>query len=156
LGRSSLYTTKETSVATGKNYSNIAFIAKDFDGNPQGAIKRSFRADGFKGNHAYSNMRDYCFRYDGDGENSRLFVFEAPIDMLSFITILEQKDAIEKNSNQTSQTGMETVQDANSWKISWKKDNYLALGGLNSSPLINYVKQSQEQAPTSLWPYNKR
>ena len=145
----SMYATMEASKTSGANYSNVAFIAKDFDGNPQGALKRSFSDNGFKGNHSKSNMRDYCFRYDGDGENSRLFVFEAPIDMLSFITIMEQKEASEKRSSEPGHHSEFSEHDASSWK----KDSYLALGGLSPSSLLNYVTHSQNQgkAINEIW-----
>lgn len=148
LSTDSLYQTKEQSLVTGKEYSNIAFIAKDFDGNPQGAIKRSFSKNGFKGNHENSNMQDYCFRHDGDGENGRLFIFEAPIDMLSFITFMECKEISERQFNGQS------IDDAKQESNRWKKDSHLALGGRsNYSPVLKFLahRTSLGQDISNIW-----
>jgi len=143
----SLYQTKEQSKTKGNTYSNIAFVAKDFEGNPQGAIKRSLTPDGFKGNHIGSNMKDFCFRHDGDGINGRLFVFEAPIDMLSFITIMEAKEVFVRK------VGGQPDNDAKYGAVQWKEDSYLALGGVSPSPLLNYVthKASRGQDIKEIW-----
>jgi len=117
IQQGTLYPTYEVSVKSNTPYSNIAFIAKDFNGNAVGALKRSPDHHSFKGNHKNSNMRDYCFRHEGT--SGRLFVFEAPIDMLSYISIMA------KSSN------------------TWKHDSFIAIGGTSSNSLINLVSNQQ-------------
>ena len=145
----SLYQTKEISKTTGKPYSNAAFIANDFNSIPQGAVIRSFYPNGFKGNHKNSNMSQYCFRHDGASQtgSSKIFVFEAPVDMLSYITLIRKKEIC----NLISQ-GF-TPDAAQQSAHSWKNDSYLALGGVSPSPLLNYVAHmnSQDKEIGEIW-----
>ena len=71
-------------------YHNAVFVGTDTDGVPHHAHKRSANSYGkaFRLNVEGSNPR-YSFHYVGTGRS--LYVFEAPIDMLSFICIY-QKD----------------------------------------------------------------
>lgn len=116
-----LYQTKEFT-ATGKPYSNIAFLIKDFKNNSVGAIKRSLLPNGFKGNHKNSDMQ-YSFSYIGGSK--RLFVFEAPIDMLSYISFMKQKE-LSKGIKDNK----------------WKNDNFMALGGVVVNPVLNYINKN--------------
>ena len=155
----SLYQTKEKSAKTGGTYSNIAFMYTDFDGKPQGAIKRSLSDKGFKGCHANSNLTDFCFRHDAVASNgqkstetSRLFVFEAPIDMLSFITLAESKDAAFAPTSDATSDGA-NISNIKREPAKWKQDTYLALGGVSPSPLLNYIshKTAQGQDIKEIW-----
>ena len=144
-----LYKTYELSETTGNYYSNIAFIAKDFKGIPQGALKRSLQPNGFKGNHKGSSMQQYCFRYDGISQtnSSKLFVFEAPIDMLSYITFMRHIEICSKIKN-----GL-PLEEAKQSSHKWKNYSFLALGGVSPSPLLHYVshKQSQGNGIDTIW-----
>ena len=66
-------------------YHNAVFVGKNTDGVPVHAQKRatSSRSD-FKGNLAGS-IAEYSFHHNGSSEY--LFVFEAPIDMLAYISM---------------------------------------------------------------------
>ena len=68
-------------------YHNCVFVGLDEDGNPKHCHKRGTH-DSFKQTLAGSQA-EYAFHHDGESE--WLFVFEAPIDMLAFIT-MHQKD----------------------------------------------------------------
>ena len=104
-------------------YSNIAFLYKDFNGNFAGAIKRGFPPNNFKGNHENSNIAQYCFRHEAQTPTAsqrgpgHLFVFEAPIDMLSYISMIEQSS-----------------------RHNWQTSSYLATGGIHASAGIKYIE----------------
>ncbi len=64
---------------------NVVFVGKDTEGVPCHAQKRSTVPNSdFKGNLSAS-VAEYAFHYNGSSEY--LFVFEAPIDMLAFISL---------------------------------------------------------------------
>ena len=66
-------------------YHNAVFVGKDGEGNIRHIHKRATSPDStFKGNAEASNP-EYSFNWRG--KSNRLFVFEAPIDMLSYITL---------------------------------------------------------------------
>ena len=82
---------------------NAVFVGRDESGIPRYAHQRgtagSFRLD-VKGSDKAFN---FCYR----GEGERLFVFEAPIDLLSFLCLFKKE---------------------------WQKQSYLALGGVGEKP----------------------
>ena len=66
-------------------YHNAVFVGKDSEGNIKHIHKRSTSSGStFKGNVEVSNPE---FSFNWRGKSNRLFVFEAPIDMLSYITM---------------------------------------------------------------------
>ena len=66
-------------------YHNAVFVGKDRSGKPVHAQKRATSAkSSFKGN-LESSVAEYSFHFDGASEY--LFVFEAPIDMLAYISM---------------------------------------------------------------------
>ena len=87
---------------------NAVFVGRDEDGVPRYAHQRgtagSFRLD-VKGSDKVFN---FCYR----GEGERLFVFEAPIDLLSFLCL---------------------------FKKDWQKQSYLALGGVGEKALLRFL-----------------
>ena len=67
---------------------NVVFVGRDRNGTPRYAHVRG-TADPFRQDIAGSD-KSYPFRYEGNG--NQLFVFEAPIDLLSFtVAELEQQ-----------------------------------------------------------------
>ena len=67
------------------DYHNAVFVGMDKTGKPRHIHKRSTAAQGgFKGNTAGSDPA-YSFHWRGKGD--ALYLFEAPVDMLSFITM---------------------------------------------------------------------
>ena len=87
---------------------NAVFVGRDESGIPRYAHQRgtagSFRLD-VKGSDKAFN---FCYR----GEDERLFVFEAPIDLLSFLCL---------------------------FKKDWQKQSYLALGGVGEKALLRFL-----------------
>ena len=70
------------------DYHNAVFVGIDREGKPRHIHKHSTAAQGsFKGN-APGSEPEYSFHWVGGGET--LFLFEAPIDMLSFISMHKQ------------------------------------------------------------------
>ncbi|MGX8850583.1 DUF3991 domain-containing protein [Amedibacillus sp. YH-ame10] len=105
-----------------KQYHNVVFVGEDSDGIARHAHKKSTYASkegvSYRGNVEGSDPR-YSFHYKGI--SSTLLVFEAPIDMLSYISI---------------------------YKDNWQQHSYLALCGLGmqaieemleENPNINFV-----------------
>ncbi|WP_313232609.1 DUF3991 and toprim domain-containing protein [Tissierella praeacuta] len=85
-----IYESCELSKDKTKEYHNAVFVGFDENGIPRHAHKQGIYTKGkqFKGNVDSSNP---CYSFNYIGKGNRLYVFEAPIDMLSFITIY-QKD----------------------------------------------------------------
>ena len=89
-------------------YHNAVFVGYDSDGVPRHAHKRGTYTSGepFKGNVEGCDPR-YSFHWNGQSDT--VYVFEAPIDLLSFIS-LYQKD--------------------------WQKHSYVALCGVAEHALM--------------------
>ena len=87
---------------------NAVFVGRDEGGVPRYAHQRgtagNFRLD-VKGSDKAFN---FCYR----GEGERLFVFEAPIDLLSFLCL---------------------------FKKDWQKQSYLSLGGVGEKALLRFL-----------------
>ena len=87
---------------------NAVFVGRDESGIPRYAHQRgtaeSFRLD-VKGSDKSFN---FCYR----GEGERLFVFEAPVDLLSFLCL---------------------------FKKDWQKQSYLSLGGVGEKALLRFL-----------------
>ena len=76
---------KKKLIGETKKYANVAFMGYDTDGNLKHVNLRTTYANStFKGNSPGCTP-EYSFHYAGQGE--KLYLFEAPIDMLSFITM---------------------------------------------------------------------
>lgn len=79
---------KEGLIYEDAEYHNAVFVGKDTEGNPVHAHKRATSSmSDFKGN-IESSIAEYSFHFNGTSEY--LFVFEAPIDMLAYISMHEQ------------------------------------------------------------------
>ena len=87
---------------------NAVFVGRDESGIPRYAHQRgttgNFRLD-VKGSDKAFN---FCYR----GEGERLFVFEAPIDLLFFLCLFKKE---------------------------WQKQSYLALGGVGEKALLRFL-----------------
>lgn len=80
------YFAREHLIYEDKEYHNAVFVGMDENGVPRHAHKRGTytRGEPYKGNVEGSDPK-YSFHYIG--EEDTLYVFEAPVDMLSFITL---------------------------------------------------------------------
>lgn len=97
-----------------KPYHNIVFVGMDENGVPRHAHKRSTNTKGknFRQNVSGSDAR-YPFHWKGFSE--RLFVFEAPIDLLSFLSI---------------------------YSDDWEQHSYVACCGVSIQPVLEMLKQT--------------
>ncbi len=88
-------------------YHSAVFVGQDERGNPRYAAIRS-TSGGYKGEAAGSN-KEYAFKLGDLKAANTLHVFEAPIDLLSYLTFVKQCGG------------------------DWTKDAYLSLGGISGS-----------------------
>ena len=96
---------------TNKGYSNCVFVGKDNQGNPRHFHFRGTRGN-FKGNQGGSDDR-YSFHWKGT--NNKIFLFEAPIDMLSYICLHNE---------------------------GWESNSYVAACGVSSVGLLQRLKEN--------------
>ena len=76
---------KKKLIGETKKYANVAFMGYDTDGNLKHVnLRTTYSNATFKGN-ASGSTPEYSFHYTGQSE--KLYLFEAPIDMLSFIAM---------------------------------------------------------------------
>lgn len=95
---------------------NAVFVAYDMNNNPKYAFKRSTNTNvNFKGDVPGS---DKSFGIEVKGNDNRLYVFESPIDMMSYISITKMG-----NINFTS--------------------NCIALGGVSTKALDYYLENNE-------------
>lgn len=99
-----------------RKYHNVVFVGLDENGTPKQASVRSTLSFGktFRITVAGSDT-NYSFSHFGNDE--KLFVFEAPIDMLSFITLC-QKD--------------------------WKNHSYIAMNGVYESAVLKALENHSD------------
>ena len=117
-----LYESCEKSKDGTKEYHNAVFVGIDETGTARHAHKRGLYTEGvgFKGNVDGCDPR-YSFHWIG--ESDTLYVFEAPIDMLSFIT-LHPED--------------------------WQQHSYVALCGVGGQAMMWMLEQYPELQKVSL------
>lgn len=85
---------KKKMIYESADYHNAVFVGYDTSGKPRHAHKRgTVTSNSYKGNVAGSQP-EYSFHYFGKGE--KLFLFEAPIDMFSYISM--HKENYKNNS----------------------------------------------------------
>ena len=97
-----------------KGYHNAVFVGKDKDGTAHHAHKRSTNSQG-KSFRMTVEGSDFRYAFNWPGTSGHLMVFEAPIDMLSFISTFHDSD--------------------------WTKHSYVALCGTSSQPLLGMLER---------------
>ena len=95
-----------------KKYHNVVFVGMDENGTPKQASVRSTLSFGKTFRITVANS-DTKYSFSHFGNDKKLFVFEAPIDMLSFIT-LYQKD--------------------------WQNHSYIAMNGVYESAVLKALE----------------
>lgn len=110
-----IYESCEVSADKTKEYHNAVFVGYDENNVPSHAHKRGIYTEGksFKGNIDSSNP---CYSFHYIGISNRLYVFEAPIDMMSFLTIYKNTD--------------------------WQKHSYVALCGLSEQAMLKILEMN--------------
>lgn len=97
------------------DYHNAVFVGFDRDGIPRHAHKRGTGSENtYKGN-ADGCLPEYSFHWHGNSE--RLYVFEAPIDLLSYITLN---------------------------KAGWQRHSYAACCGVSSQVIYQMMKDNPQ------------
>lgn len=88
-----------------KKYHNVVFVGRDKEQNPRYAAMRGTDENRYRG-EAKGSEKAYGFGHIGTDE--KLFVFESPIDLLSYITAVPEE---------------------------WEKHSYISLGGLSEKAM---------------------
>ena len=89
---------------------NVVFVGRDADGHPRYASSRGIR-EKFRQDAAGAEK---AFGFAHRGTDKQLLVFEAPIDLLSFIELFPKK---------------------------WQQHNYLSLGGVSGKALRQFLSE---------------
>lgn len=103
---------KQHTLYEDKEHHNAVFVGTDGNGVPRQAHKRSTNSYG-------STFRITCegsdtkYSFSHFGESEKLFVFEAPIDMMSFLTLYPQN---------------------------WQKHSYVAMNGVYENAVLTALK----------------
>lgn len=106
----------ENKIYEDKKFHNVVFVGTDEKGVPKQAAVRSTISFGKPFRITVANS-DTKYSFSHFGNDGKLFVFEAPIDMLSFIT-LNPKD--------------------------WKNHSYIAMNGVYESALLKALESHSE------------
>jgi hypothetical protein len=104
-------------------YHNAVFVGKDENGVPCHAHKRSTYTlgDSFRGNVEGSDAK--C-SFHHKGESQRLYVYEAPVDMMSFLTIHGENN--------------------------WQRHNHVALCGVSPQAMMWMLEQNPQISAVAL------
>ncbi len=97
-----------------KGYHNAVFVGMDKTGEAHHAHKRSTNSQG-KSFRMTVEGSDFRYAFNWPGSSEHLIVFEAPIDMLSFISMYHDSN--------------------------WSKHSYVALCGTSSLPLLGMLER---------------
>lgn len=107
-----------------KDNQRVVFVGRDSEGNPRYASWRNAGAEQLRGDVSGS-QKEYCFKsvafWDEDKQRKRLarklYVFESPIDLLSFLTLYPKY---------------------------WHENHYLSLGGVSAKALKTFLSERSE------------
>lgn len=103
---------KQHTLYEDKEHHNAVFVGLKEDGEPKQAHKRSTNSVGGTF-HITCGGSDTRYSFAHFGENERLYVFEAPIDMMSFLTLYPQE---------------------------WQKNSYIAMNGVYENAVLTALK----------------
>lgn len=98
-----------------KEHNNIVFVGTDANNIPKSASQKSTLTScpGFKMTVSGSDT-NYCFCYRGPGK--KLFVFEAAVDLLSYLTLYSEN---------------------------WQDQSYIALDGLSQKGMLRFLEENE-------------
>jgi len=103
----SLYESVYKPENSSKEYFNATFVGFDENGNSAYATSRSTNQFlSFKGEVEGSN-KEYAFHREGNDDV--LFIFESPIELMSFLSILKNQNNLTFNSHMLAQGGLSTM-----------------------------------------------
>ncbi len=101
----------ERSLYESANTHNVVFVGYDSAGNAKAAHEKGTLSDNPYRRDVPGSSKDYFFNYYGGSD--RIYIFEAPIDLMSFICLNKKKN--------------------------WQKHSYIALGGLSDRALARFL-----------------
>lgn len=96
-------------------YGNVVFLGTNENGVPKSASKKSTSNNGKRFKIKVKGS-DTSFGFCWRGKSERVFVFEAAVDLMSFITLSKED---------------------------WENDNYIALDGLSPKPLLRFIEENK-------------
>ena len=103
---------KQHTLYEDKEHHNAVFVGLKEDGEPKQAHKRSTNSVGGTF-HITCGGSDTRYSFSHFGKSEKLFVFEAPIDMMSFLTLYPQE---------------------------WQKNSYIAMNGVYENAVLTALK----------------
>ena len=103
---------KQHTLYEDKEHHNAVFVGLDENGVPRQASKRSTNSFG-KTFRITCEGSDTRYSFSHFGKSEKLFVFEAPIDMMSFLTLYPQE---------------------------WQKNSYIAMNGVYENAVLTALK----------------
>ena len=103
---------KQHTLYEDKNHHNAVFVGLNENGEPKQAHKRSTNSIGSTFRITCSGS-DTHYSFAHFGEDERLYIFEAPIDMLSFLTLYPKE---------------------------WQKHSYIAMNGVYENAVLTALK----------------
>ena len=103
---------KQHTLSEDKEHHNAVFVGLDENGVPRQASKRSTNSFG-KTFRITCEGSDTRYSFSHFGKSEKLFVFEAPIDMMSFLTLYPQE---------------------------WQKNSYIAMNGVYENAVLTALK----------------
>lgn len=103
---------KQHTLYEDKRHHNAVFVGLDENGVPRQASKRSTNSFG-KTFRITCEGSDTRYSFSHFGKSEKLFVFEAPIDMMSFLTLYPQE---------------------------WQKNSYIAMNGVYENAVLTALK----------------
>lgn len=106
------YFAKQHTLYEDKQHHNAVFVGLDENGVPRQASKRSTNSFG-KTFRITCEGSDTRYSFAHFGEDERLYIFEAPIDMLSFLTLYPKE---------------------------WQKHSYIAMNGVYENAVLTALK----------------
>lgn len=123
------------------DYHNAVFVGFDSNGNPKHAHKRGTGSESsYKGNVSGSQP-EYSFHWSG--QSNTLYLFEAPIDMLSFISMRKVKDLqkVWSRENELKNAGV-FERELAAAACRWRKHSYAASCSVSDRVLFQMLKDN--------------
>lgn len=123
------------------DYHNAVFVGYDSNGKPRHAHKRgTVTSNSYKGNVAGSQPE---FSFHWSGTSDKLFLFEAPIDMLSYISMQKAKDLQEVSTREDELKYNKTFErELAAAACRWKNHSYAASCSVSDRVLFQCLKDN--------------
>ncbi|WP_294909751.1 DUF3991 and toprim domain-containing protein [uncultured Ruminococcus sp.] len=122
-------------------FHNAVFVGYDSSGKPRHAHKRgTVTSNSYKGNVAGSQPE---FSFHWHGTSDKLFLFEAPIDMLSYISMQKAKDLQEVSTREDELKYNKTFErELAAAACRWKNHSYAASCSVSDRVLFQCLKDN--------------